>query len=279
MFPTFLIRLFETLKYMSIIKKPGNLKNFRALFFKSNEEMDKKFNYVYITTNLVNGKQYVGNHSTNKLDDGYLGSGRPYFQNAMNEYGKENFKKEIIEFFETKQLAHDAQEKYIQYYNTLRPNGYNLSPKGGIGCMGCFSKETMNYFSKIAKGKNNPMYGKTVYDTWVKKYGKEIADEKEKQKNERLSKSLSGENNPFYNKTHSEEQKKKWSKERNGKKLTERHIQHIRDTHPDYKGENHPNFGKKLNDNKIRIICEYCNKLYTLGNYKRYHGNNCKHKK
>ncbi len=30
-------------------------------------------------------------------------------------------------------------------------------------------------------GKNNPMYGKTVYETWVKKYGKDIADERDKE--------------------------------------------------------------------------------------------------
>jgi len=31
--------------------------------------------YTYITTNLINGKQYVGDHSTDNLEDGYLGSG------------------------------------------------------------------------------------------------------------------------------------------------------------------------------------------------------------
>jgi len=37
--------------------------------------MEKQFNFVYVTTNIVNGKQYVGDHSTNDLNDEYLGSG------------------------------------------------------------------------------------------------------------------------------------------------------------------------------------------------------------
>ena len=83
-----------------------------------------KYIFVYITTNLLNGKQYVGDHSTNNLNDGYIGSGYPYFIRAIKEHGKENFKREILEFFDTKEEAFAAQEKYIIQYNTLAPNGY-----------------------------------------------------------------------------------------------------------------------------------------------------------
>jgi len=95
---------------------------------------EKKLNFVYITTCLITNKQYVGDHSTNDLESivtkNYFGSGT-LIKKAILKYKKENFKKEILEFFSTKQEAFDAQEKYIIQYNTLTPNGYNLHIKGG----------------------------------------------------------------------------------------------------------------------------------------------------
>jgi len=56
--------------------------------------------YVYITINLINGKQYIGDHTINPHERNYyIGSGRPYFKNAVKKYGKENFFKEILEWF------------------------------------------------------------------------------------------------------------------------------------------------------------------------------------
>ena len=49
-------------------------------------------------------------------------------------------------------------------------------------------------------GENNPMYGKCVYDRWLEKYGKEIADEKNNNMKIKLSEKRSGENNPMYGK-------------------------------------------------------------------------------
>lgn len=55
----------------------------------------KKYYYVYKITNLVNAKIYVGKHSTDKLDDNYMGSGVVLHQ-AYQKYGLECFSKEVI---------------------------------------------------------------------------------------------------------------------------------------------------------------------------------------
>jgi len=162
--------------------------------------------FVYLTTNLVNGKQYIGEHVTTNINDAYLGSGI-IIQNAIAEYGKQNFKRDIIEFFLTKQEAFNAQEKYIIKYNTLKPNGYNISPSGGLQCVNGWSEElkekmrkpkSEEHIKNIIKfhahlsGEKHGKYGKSNYDIWVEKYGKDEADKRQAIYIEKHSKSTIG---------------------------------------------------------------------------------------
>jgi group I intron endonuclease len=119
--------------------------------------------FVYITTNLINKKQYIGDHSTNNLNDGYLGSGL-LINKALKKYNKKNFKRKILEFFSSKEEAFYSQEKYIKKYDTLTPNGYNISPTGGHNVKGCISEETKQKISESNKGKHfySGMYGKNL---------------------------------------------------------------------------------------------------------------------
>lgn len=88
-------------------------------------------NLIYITTNLTNGKQYVGKHTTEKEDDDYLGSGE-ILNKAIKKYGKESFKKETIEICESLSELNEKEVFWIKEKNTLHPNGYNLT-EGGTG--------------------------------------------------------------------------------------------------------------------------------------------------
>lgn len=61
-----------------------------------------------------------------------------------------------------------------------------------------YSKETND--KKASFGKNNPMHGKSFYDVWLEKYGKDEADRLLKLKKTRNSIASSGKNNPMYGK-------------------------------------------------------------------------------
>ena len=71
--------------------------------------------YVYITKCIDNDKFYVGDHSSNTLNNSYLGSGQ-LIKKAIKKYGREKFTCEILEQFNTKEEAFNAQEKYINQW-------------------------------------------------------------------------------------------------------------------------------------------------------------------
>ncbi len=184
----------------------------------------KSFNFLYITTNLINGKQYVGEHSTDNLSDNYLGSGK-YLKYAIKKYGKKNFQREILQFFETKEESFRLQEQFINKFNTLVPNGYNISPKGGHQISGGLSPESIRSMKEKKKGKSpwnkglklsqfsgdgNSFFGKTHTIKTLEIIGAKSRELKRTPEwNEKISKSHIGDKNSFFGKHHSEETKEK----------------------------------------------------------------------
>lgn len=71
-----------------------------------------KYHYIYKVTFLENGKYYVGMHSTNNLEDGYMGSGRR-IKWLIKKYGKESFKFEILEYLPTRQALIEREEQIV----------------------------------------------------------------------------------------------------------------------------------------------------------------------
>jgi hypothetical protein len=119
----------------------------------------QKIHYIYLTINLITGEKYIGDRSINKEPerDNYLGSGK-LIKEKIKEYGRENFKKEILEKFSSKKEAFNAQEKYIKLYKShISEGGYNISKKGGLCVKGCLehTKETKIKIGKACKGKSS----------------------------------------------------------------------------------------------------------------------------
>jgi len=71
-----------------------------------------KIHYIYKTTNLLNGKFYIGMHSTNNLNDGYIGSGER-IRRSIKKYGKENFKFEILEFYPDRKTLKKRESELV----------------------------------------------------------------------------------------------------------------------------------------------------------------------
>lgn len=94
----------------------------------------KTYNYIYLITNNLNGKIYVGKHSTDNLNDGYMGSGK-LIKLAYNKYGIENFSKKILAFADTEDELNDLEIFYIKDLDA-KTKGYNLTD-GGEGTSGC----------------------------------------------------------------------------------------------------------------------------------------------
>lgn len=96
------------------------------------------YGYIYITTNLINNKKYIGQRrfTSSKIEDmlldPYLGSGRD-LKKAVIKYGSNNFRKEILDVCDSKDELNTKEKYWIEQYNALKDrNFYNLT-EGGTG--------------------------------------------------------------------------------------------------------------------------------------------------
>jgi len=85
---------------------------------------------VYITTNITNGKKYIGKDVANKKY--YLGSGKA-LKLAITKYGKQNFIKEILAEVDTHEELIEMEKYYINYYNACNSTLFYNIAQGGLG--------------------------------------------------------------------------------------------------------------------------------------------------
>jgi hypothetical protein len=87
------------------------------------------YHIVYKTVNKTNSKYYIGVHSTENIDDSYLGSGTNILR-AIRKYGKNNFERNIISIHTSRDLA--LKEEYHLVKLALDDElCYNLCEGGG----------------------------------------------------------------------------------------------------------------------------------------------------
>ncbi len=168
----------------------------------------KGMGYIYLITNMINKKQYVGQTRRPDINERWRQhkmckmAGR-HLAGAYEKYGIENFKYQIICICFDEDCDR-YEEEYIKKFNTMSPNGYNL--KGG----GHFSKlhpesiekmkeslkkvwteEKRKEMSERFKGVNAPNYGKPISDEQKEKLsesGKKYWKTMSKEEYERICK-------------------------------------------------------------------------------------------
>lgn len=95
--------------------------------------INKKYHYFYKITNNINNHYYYGIHSTDDLDDGYMGSGTR-LKYAYEKYGIENFTKEILKFFDTREELAKYESEIVTESLVTDNNCYNISLGGEKLC-------------------------------------------------------------------------------------------------------------------------------------------------
>lgn len=117
------------------------------------------YGYIYKTTNLFNGKIYVGQHRAPEFDYNYYGSG-VIICNLINKYGKASFTVECIEECDSEDELNQKEIYWIAKLDATNEDvGYNLM-SGGYMCP-CVkhSQRTKDKISKKKRGcKPNRIY-------------------------------------------------------------------------------------------------------------------------
>ncbi len=148
----------------------------------------KSIHYIYKVTCKVTNRYYIGMHSTNNIDDGYMGSGKR-LRYSIRKHGKENHEKEILEFFETRELLTEREKEIItsdlvndkSCMNLVLGGGgfmlddyhYECSRAGGNANVKKLKNDKVYYAEFIKRSsdklKESHKLGKIKYDTFTGK--------------------------------------------------------------------------------------------------------------
>lgn len=209
---------------------------------------------IYLRTNLVNGKQYVGQtcdfkrREYNWYNTNWSYAGK-LINNARKKYGVDSFKTSILDVVKTQDESNEMETYYIKLFNTKTPNGYNLTD-GGEGSTGYnISDETRKRISEATKGENNPFYGKHHTEETIEKLKNRVITDETRKK---ISEAAKGRPSAFKGKHHTEETKKRLSEIKKG-----RHFSIATEFISDrVKGEKNPMFGKHHSEETKKKISE-----------------------
>jgi group I intron endonuclease len=137
--------------------------------------------FIYKITNLITNKLYIGKTTESCPEKRWLrhkqtiakGTGCPALQDAVNRYGIENFKFEVL-IICFDEATNQLEIEYIKKFNSIVPNGYNISKGGeGGGFIGkqhsdktkeLIKQRAIQYYTNPENRKNTANKLKTFYE-------------------------------------------------------------------------------------------------------------------
>lgn len=184
--------------------------------------------YLYIITNLINQKIYIG--VTNNINVRWAthkriaNGGIEVFPNhhqplhrSISKYGAENFTIEVVQIFSSEDEAYLSEKWWISHLKEMNIPSYNIAG-GGKG---------------TGSGINHPMFGKKLPQNWIdaiavsSKKASNRPEIKEANRQRMIARNWVGENHPNFGKTISEEATNKISEKLIGRKFSEEHKNNI----------------------------------------------------
>jgi group I intron endonuclease len=189
---------------------------------------------IYKTTNLINGKIYIGQDFKNNPK--YLGSGK-LLKLAVKKYGIDNFSKETLCVCSNEKELDEKEIFYIKKFNsTNRDFGYNIC-EGGRSYRVMIAENNANFGKKMSEETKEKLRQKRKLQKMSDKekerlrilftgannprYGKKLSQEQKDnmQEGRKIKGIYEGVNHPMYGKKHSKETKLRWSEIRKGKNV------------------------------------------------------------
>lgn len=199
---------------------------------------------IYMTTNLINGKKYIGRDSKNNPN--YLGSGIQ-LKRSIKKHGRNNFEKKILEVCVSNEELIQREEYWLNYYDAANDpmfyNSTNLSTGGSLFFGRKHSESSRKKMSESRTGSRNHMWGRQFSEEHRKKISENNIGKHKGEKNYWFGKT--GIDHPAFGKIHSEDAKRRRSQKLKGRKMSKESIQKRIKTCMDrgvFRSENNPRF-------------------------------------
>lgn len=178
---------------------------------------------IYQITNTVNGRIYIGKHTTDDPNDSYMGSGK-LLKRAVRKYGIESFKKDVLFVFENEDEMNQKEQELVTEEFCRRKDTYNICPggNGGFGYINSHGLSVNNISTENARAlseRGRKKKQELLKDPKFKQKYYQAISEASKRRVEKYGPSFKG-------KTHTTEARLRMSNAKRGKYRGEENSQH-----------------------------------------------------